>query len=29
MPEIILLKPEAVSGPYAAWVREALGKAEG
>ena len=23
-PEIILLEPEAVSGPYAAWVREAL-----
>ncbi len=28
-PEIILLEPEAVFGPYAAWVREALGKAEG
>jgi periplasmic divalent cation tolerance protein len=26
VPEIILLEPEAVSGPYAAWVRDALGK---
>jgi len=25
VPEIILSEPEAVSGPYAAWIREALG----
>jgi len=28
VPEIILLGPEAVSGPYASWVREALGTAK-
>jgi periplasmic divalent cation tolerance protein len=28
VPEIILLEPEAVSGPYASWVREALGTAK-
>lgn len=26
LPEIILLKPEAVSGPYATWIRESLEK---
>lgn len=29
VPEIILLEPEEVSGAYASWVREALGKAKG
>jgi len=28
VPEIILLEPEAVSAPYASWVREVLGKGD-
>lgn len=29
VPELILLDPEAVSDPYASWIREALGKPKG
>ena len=29
VPEIILLEPEAVSGPYAAWIRESLRNVKG
>ena len=28
VPEIILLEPNAVSGPYATWIREVFGKAK-